>query len=76
MFTDLERPWHTLTRSQRRAKFVKTLRKLELRKRREPVAQTCGEYWQSSSYLQAASILAFSVLETDGKVRPAPGSQF
>jgi len=70
------KPWRQLTHWERRKRLDDALENWERRRQHEPEPETSGEYWDSAGYLQAASLLAYSVLETDGQMKPPPGATF
>jgi hypothetical protein len=60
-------PWKSLTGAEKKNRIKEILVALEDRKRKGPAPKTTGEFWDSSEYLQAVTILAYSVLGPHGR---------
>jgi hypothetical protein len=73
MVAESRKSWKNMTHGERWERFSEILMDVENRRINEPVPKTCGEWWQSAGYARIAAIFAYSILETDGKLRPVTG---
>ena len=56
------KPWRELTDEERPERLREILSRLEDPRQQEPVPRTTSEYWNSSAYLQRATVFAYCVL--------------